>query len=232
MAHAIQVSLANAVQSHETTSEQYKQLMARLKQSDSLLATLTAAELNITHLLLCDAAAVTRNGEVASTEGKLDYLALRLVEDLHAAEDQEQVLIHREADGREMREDDSFCSVLAARFSPSEAGWLLWFRKQDTGSGEQASWTDADIAIAQRLRIELLEICLAQATQAQEAHAQAARRLAHDLSTPLQTLDMSASMLKVQGERNIDLKQHMVDAVAKLRQKVEQVRQLGRGKLP
>lgn len=231
MAQAIQVNLVNAVRVHDT-SPQYRQLVDRLRQNDNLLAALTAADLNIANLLPCEAAAVTRNGEAASTAGELDYLALQLAETLLDTGDQEQVCIQRAAEGREAREDDTFCSVLAVRFSPSEAGWLLWFRKQDASSGDQTRWTDADIAIAQRLRVDLLEICLAQATAAREAHTQAVRRLAHDLSTPLQTLDMSASMLKVQDERNTDLKQHMVDAIAQLRQRVEQVQQLGRGKLP
>ena len=232
MAHAIRVNLANAAQGHEMTSQLYERLVANLRRSDNLLATLTATDLNIANLLPCEAAAVTRNGEAASTGGELDYRALQLAETLQDTDDQEQTCIQREADGRAMGEDDRFCNVLAVRFSPSEAGWLFWFRKQDAASDDQASWTDADIAIAQRLRIDLLEVCFAHATKARQAHTQAVRQLAHDLSTPLQTLDMSASMLKVQGERNIDLKQHIVDAVAQLRQKVEQVQQLGQGKLP
>lgn len=232
MAQAIQVSLADAVRGHGTTSRQYRQIVQNLRQADNILSALTASDLNIAQLVLCEAAAVTRNGEVASTSGELDYLALQLAEKLDDAEDQDQICVQREADGRAAREEDTFCSVLAVRFSPSERGWLFWFRKQDAASGEQPGWTEADIATAQRLRIDLLEICLAQATEWRQAHTQVARRLAHDLSTPLQTLDMSSSMLKVEDERNVDLKRHILDAVVQLRQRVEQLQQLGQGKLP
>ncbi|WP_150303373.1 phytochrome family protein [Pseudomonas saliphila] len=232
MAQAIQVTLANGVLAHGTASEQHKQMVRRLRQADNLLAALTASDLNIASLVSCEAAAVTRNGEAASTGGELDYLALQLAENLDDAEDQDQVGIQREADGRAAREEDTYCNVLAVRFSPSERGWLFWFRKQGAASAKQPGWTEADIVTAQRLRIDLLEICLAQATEWRQAHTQAARRLAHDLSTPLQTLDMSSSMLKVEDERNIDLQRHILDAVAQLRQRVEQLRQLGRGKLP
>lgn len=232
MAQAIQVTLANAVRVHDTISWQYKQMVQSLRQADNILSALTAADLNIAQLVPCEAAAVTRNGEVASTSGELDYLALQLAENLDDAEDQHRILVPREADGRAAREDDTFCSVLAVCFSPSERGWLFWFRKQNAASAEQSGWTETDIATAQRLRIDLLELCLAQATEWRQAHTQVARRLAHDLSTPLQTLDMSSSMLKVQDERNVDLKRHILDAVVQLRQQVEQLQQLGRGKLP
>lgn len=235
MAHAIQVELANAVRGHEPITQQYTQLVQNLQQGDDILTALTAAESNIAQLLPCEAAAVTRNGEVASIGGELDYLALQLadkLEHLEAADDQHQICIQREADGRAARDEDGFCSVLAVRFSPSEHGWLFWFRKQDAASGEASGWSDADIATAQRLRVDLLEICLARATEWREAHTQVARRLAHDFSTPLQTLDMSSSMLKVEDERNVDLKRHILNAVTQLRQRVEQLRQLGRGKLP
>lgn len=229
MAQTIHVALPDADRTPALTPDRLDRLVERISVGDSLLSDLSAPELNISHLLPCDGAAVTLGGAVRSLGEPVDRLALLLSKELQDNPASEVDLTHQvpPAPGA-VGEAVRYQTVLAVRFNRSEAGWLFWFRRRDADAWQGEPWSETDMAVAQRLRVELLEISLVQATQANRVQHRIIRKLAHDLSNPLQSISMSTSLLQAEGKRNLDLRQHISGATAKLHDLVAEVRDMDR----
>lgn len=228
MAQTIHVALPDADRTPEPTQARFDRLLEHVSHGDNLLAELTAPGLNISHLIACDGAAVTLGGAVRSLGERVDRLALHLSEELQDNPASEVYLTQQWRPAQAAEPDAvRYQSILAVRFNRSEAGWLFWFRKRDV-AWRPEPWSESDTAIAQRLRVELLEICLAQATQTSRVQHRLIRKMTHDLSNPLQSISMSASLLQAEGKRNLDLRKRITGATAKLHALVADVREMDR----
>ena len=118
----------------------------------------------------------------------------------------------------------SHVHVLAVHFCPPEDGWLLWFR--DAPAKPETAWSDTDLATVTALRADLLEACLHRATLTNRVQQRLISRLGHDLCNPLQSITMSAGLLRPQGERDTELTRHIVAAGKKMDRLLAQVRDL------
>lgn len=228
MAQTIHVALPDAERTQEPVQARFDQLLEHVSLGDNLLTELTAPGLNISHLISCDGAAATLGGAVRSLGERVDRLALHLSEELQDNPASEVYLTQQWRPAQTAEPDAvRYQSILAVRFNRSEAGWLFWFRRRDAARRPDP-WSESDMTIAQRLRVELLEKCLAQATQASRVQHRLIRKMTHDLSNPLQSISMSASLLQAEGKRNLDLRKHITGATAKLHELVAEVREMDR----
>lgn len=114
--------------------------------------------------------------------------------------------------------------VLAIHFCPPEDGWLVWFR--DSRVTRDDAWSEADLAMATTLRADLLEACLQRSALANRVQQRLISRLGHDLCNPLQSITMSAGLLRPQGERDSELTRHIIAAGKKMDRLLAQVRDL------
>lgn len=101
---------------------------------------------------------------------------------------------------------------------------MLWFRSEQ--ASQRAPWTDADISAVAVLRADLLEACLQRAALASRVQQRLISTLGHDLCNPLQSITMSAALLRPQSQRDIDLSRHIMTAGKKMERLLGQVRDL------
>ncbi len=106
-------------------------------------------------------------------------------------------------------------AVLAIRFNPAEAGWLIWFHVEGAGDTRQ-TWSHDDIALAERVRTQLMERCLESVFHNLSAQHQLISALGHNLLNPLQAISMSSLLLRQASERNLDLRKHIAASSSKM----------------
>lgn len=188
-------------------------LLLAVREAESLQEALTHPQLNLAGLIACDAAAIVINQEATSLRGDCEHLALDMLSTLHEAA--ESGIYH--SDMKQTATSDTV-ALLAIRFCPPEEGWVIWFR-----SG-QSTWADADISAAAALRVDLLEACLQRAALACRVQQQLISTLGHDLCNPLQSITMSAALLRPQTQRDADLSRHILTAGKKMERLLSQVR--------
>ena len=70
-------------------------------------------------------------------------------------------------------------------------------------------WTGIDLSIAEKLRTELVELCLNRAGEIDRMRQRLIAVLGHDLRNPLQSISMAAAMLSSSDVRNAELRQHI-----------------------
>ncbi|MFT6430899.1 MAG: light-regulated signal transduction histidine kinase (bacteriophytochrome) [Halopseudomonas sp.] len=191
------------------------ELVLAVNEADNLLDALSNSQLDLAGLVTCDASAVIVNQAVVSLRGDCESLALEILNTLHKADD--SGVFHS---NHVQTKISSGAGVLAIRFCPPEDGWLLWFRK------DQQHWIESDIGIAATLRADLLAACLQRATMASRVQQKLISTLAHDLCNPLQSITMSAALLKPQSQRDTDLSRHIIAAGKRLERLIGQVRDL------
>jgi len=75
--------------------------------------------------------------------------------------------------------------------------------------GRSAPWTTADIELGEKLRQELVEICLHRASEVDRMRQRLIATLGHDLRNPLQSISMAASMLRSGDDRSNELRDHI-----------------------
>ncbi|WPP01468.1 GAF domain-containing protein [Pseudomonas sp. HR96] len=101
------------------------------RDSEDLLAALTAGAVNITTLLPCDGAAVALAGRIQSLDGEFDDLARSIMERLEVDPDLELYHTEQWAHTDASSPDTQYCGVLAVRFHRQEGGWVFWFRREE-----------------------------------------------------------------------------------------------------
>lgn len=188
-------------------------LMLAVHEAESLQEALTHPQLNLAGLVACDAAAIVFNQEATSLRGDCEQLALDTLNTLH--ETAESGIYH--SDMMQPPTSDTV-ALLAIRFCPPEDGWVIWFR-----SG-QSTWADAEISAAAALRADLLEACLHRAALACRIQQRLLSTLGHDLCNPLQSITMSAALLRPQSQRDTDLSRHIMTAGKKMERLLRQIR--------
>jgi light-regulated signal transduction histidine kinase (bacteriophytochrome) len=191
------------------------ELMLAVHEADNLLDALSNPQLDLADLVPCDAFAVIVNQAVGSVRGDCESLALEMLKKLHEADD--SGLVHTD---HLQPETTDAVAVLAIRFCPPEDGWLLWFRT------DHQQWPESDIGVVATLRADLLEACLQRSAMASRMQQKLIATLAHDLCNPLQSITMSAALLKPQSPRDTDLTRHIIAAGKKLERLIGQVRDL------
>lgn len=107
-------------------SERRVALVRQVRESEDIVASLAAPELNIASILSCDGAAVMLAGRQQSLRGDFARLAARVVSVLDGREED---IFHTDRwDHGDGDEDGRYCGVMAVRFHRQESGWILWFR--------------------------------------------------------------------------------------------------------
>ncbi len=190
-------------------------LMLAVQEADNVLEALSNPQLNLAGWVTCDAAAIVMNQDVASLLGECENQALTILGRLHQAADSG---LYPTDGAQPVTSNDG---VLAIRFCPPEEGWILWFRES-----QDARWSDAEVSRAATLRADLLEACLQRATMVSLMQQRLISTLGHDLCNPLQSITMSAALLRPQSQRDTDLGQHIIAAGKKMSRLLGQVRDL------
>lgn len=203
-----------------------EKLIEGVTAGDDLLTELTAGKVNIAGLMPCDGAVSTLGGQVRSLGEATDQLALRLVDELRNNLACELYFTHAWEEDRDGQVQEAFLSVLAVRFNPSEDGWLFWLRKLPRENQVRAPWSDVELALVQHLRVALLQVSLTHASRTSKVQSRLIRRMAHDLSNPLQSISMSASLLRPEDDRSRQLRGQISDASARLNELIVELREL------
>lgn len=190
-------------------------LLLAVQGPERLLDSLANPQLDLATAVSCDAAAIVVRQEAVSLSGDCEHRALKTLAKLH--EGSATGVYHSPAQQADP-------GVLAVCFCPPEDGWLLWFR--DTPPEGNGGWQDADIAAATTLRALLLEACLQRAAMTNRVQQRLIARLGHDLSNPLQSISMSAALLRPQSERDTELSRLIIGAAKKMDRLLAQVRDL------
>ncbi|WP_373184623.1 sensor histidine kinase [Halopseudomonas sp.] len=186
-----------------------------------MLECLGNPQLGLARAICCDAAAIVVNHEAVSLEGDCDHQALKILAQM--PQTMTSGIYRCDVQRAETVED---AHVLAVCFCPPEDGWLFWFR--DEQKGQKLCWSDAEVAAAAALRADLLEACLMRATTANRVQQSLICRLGHDLSNPLQSITMSAALLRPQSTRDTELSQLIMAGGKKMERLISQIRDLNR----
>ncbi|WP_339843889.1 ATP-binding protein [uncultured Halopseudomonas sp.] len=194
-------------------------LLLAVQAQERLIECLSNSQLSFEETVVCDAAAIIVNQEVISLQGDCELRALKALSSLHEA-----AITGVYYSGLQEQVDGDLEGVLAICFCPPEDGWLLWFR--DGQTSQKDGWSDADIAATTSLRGDLLEACLQRAAMTSRVQQSLIARLGHDLSNPLQSLTMSAALLRPQSERDIEMTKHIIAAGKKMDRMLAQIRDL------
>ncbi|MFN3581250.1 MAG: ATP-binding protein [Pseudomonas sp.] len=197
-------------------------LVKQLRTPKELLEGLCDPELNIAHLLTCEGAAATLQGSLRTLGNCTEAFARQLLEQVNATSNDDastQVMVFTS-------EYQAPLSVLALPFSRSESGWLFWLRNQQADT--DAVWSQADKRIAMYLRHELMEVALERALGMGAVLRRLISTLGHSLCNPLQSISMSAALLKPQDKRSIELREHISVASEKMEQQINQALDMNR----
>lgn len=194
-------------------------LSLALQGPDSLLECLSNPQLELATAIPCSAAAVAVNGEVVSLRGDCEHQALKLLPGLD--EKGMPGIYHSDT---QLVEKTQETGVLAISFCPPEKGWLLWFR--DAQKAKASCWSAADITAAAELRADMLEASLQREAMATRVQQSLITRLGHDLSNPLQSITMSAALLRPQSQRDSELSKLILAAGKKMERLLAQIRDL------
>ena len=197
-------------------------LLEQLRAVEDPISALCSSVQDIASLMDCDGAAVIVNGHVHPLEPAQKAWLLPLAEKLQtiSATQAGQIPVFQLT--LEMEADISH-SVLAMRFNRSEGGWLLWLRH-----GTGAHWSADDLDTAGLLRTELLEILLEQAQGMSTLQRRLISSIGHGLCNPLQSISMSAALLKAQDQRSVELRSHISLASESMERQIRQMLEINR----
>lgn len=228
MDHGINMpdTLSSAQRSLEN-AERLSTLLTQLSRSHDLLGALCEPELNIADLLHCDGAAVSLGDDIRLLEdGRLLNVDLSSTRKLINQLQQQPRQSCYEVDWQNPIQGDAASStkVLALPFDRLGNGWLLWFRSAETAQ----AWNASELHLAETLRCELLEISLDQARAFGAKQRRLISTLGHGLCNPLQSISMSAALLKPHDQRSTDLREHINVASESMLQQIQRVLEVNR----
>ncbi|KKO06652.1 hypothetical protein LCGC14_0064600 [marine sediment metagenome] len=210
----------------EQTQPAYRTLMTQLRNSQDLFSALTGQTITIASLLQCDGALMILDGQSASLGIANDSLTESLAEDLQHQIEQGMYFTNQWRHAKAGQGAPH--AVLAVRFNTEACGWIAWFRRNTTGRGHTQPWRERDIYLAEQLRTDLLDHCLARATQQSRVQHRLITQFTHSLCNPLQSISMSASLLQAENERNTNLQRNIISSSAKMEKMIDQVREANR----
>jgi len=95
--------------------------------------------------------------------------------------------------------------------------------------GDRAcAWSAAELSIAEKLRGELVEICLNRAAEIDHMRQRLIAVLGHDLRNPLQSISMAASMLSSSDTRSAELRKHITYSSGRMERLISQILEMSR----
>ncbi|QRY79824.1 GAF domain-containing protein [Pseudomonas sp. PDNC002] len=94
--------------------------------------------------------------------------------------------------------------------------------------GRSMPWTGIDLSIAEKLRMELVELCLNRAGEIDRMRQRLIAVLGHDLRNPLQSISMAAAMLSSSDVRNAELRQHITYSSSRMERLISQILEMSR----
>jgi light-regulated signal transduction histidine kinase (bacteriophytochrome) len=94
--------------------------------------------------------------------------------------------------------------------------------------GRSPSWTDTEIEIAEKLRRDLVELCLSRASEIDGMRQRLIAMLGHDLRNPLQSISMAAAMLSSSEIRDTELRKHISHSSGRMERLISQILEMSR----
>ena len=94
--------------------------------------------------------------------------------------------------------------------------------------GTSAPWSADEIAMAARLRSDMVELCLNRAGEIDRMRQRLIATLGHDLRTPLQSISMAASMLADHSGRTGELREHINYSSSRMERLISQILEMSR----
>lgn len=94
--------------------------------------------------------------------------------------------------------------------------------------GHSPSWTDTEIEIAEKLRRDLVELCLSRASEIDGMRQRLIAMLGHDLRNPLQSISMAAAMLSSSEIRDTELRKHISHSSGRMERLISQILEMSR----
>lgn len=94
--------------------------------------------------------------------------------------------------------------------------------------GHSTPWSETDLAIAEKLRLDLMELCLNHAAEVDRMRQRLIAVLGHDLRNPLQSISMAAALLSSSDTRTTELRQHISASSSRMERLVSQVLDMSR----
>jgi chemotaxis family two-component system sensor kinase Cph1 len=90
------------------------------------------------------------------------------------------------------------------------------------------AWSASELAIAEKLRGELVEICLNRAAEIDHMRQRLIAMLGHDLRNPLQSISMAASMMSSSDTRSAELRKHITYSSGRMERLINQILEMSR----
>lgn len=94
--------------------------------------------------------------------------------------------------------------------------------------GHSTPWSETDLAIAEKLRLDLMELCLNHAAEVDRMRQRLIAVLGHDLRNPLQSISMAAALLSSSDTRTTELRQHISASSSRMERLVSQILDMSR----
>ncbi|UAW99367.1 GAF domain-containing protein [Halopseudomonas nanhaiensis] len=94
--------------------------------------------------------------------------------------------------------------------------------------GTSAPWSAGDLAMAGRLRTDMVELCLNRAGEIDRMRQRLIATLGHDLRTPLQSISMAASLLSNDSGRTGELREHINYSSSRMERLISQILEMSR----
>lgn len=218
-----------STQPTDANTQKLGRLISQLKHSHDLVAALCERDLNMADLLSCDGAALSLDGHIRLLEdGRLFDDSADTIRPLITA------LTQMKSQQSSYRLDwqgdlgaagnPAAVKVLALPFDRQSNGWLCWFRSAESAS----DWDAQDLSLAEALRHEMLEISLMHAKAFGAKQRRLISTLGHGLCNPLQSISMSAALLKPHDQRSTDLREHINVASENMLQQIQRVLEVNR----
>ncbi|WP_394241903.1 GAF domain-containing protein [Halopseudomonas laoshanensis] len=111
-----------------------------------------------------------------------------------------------------------------ARLTP-RGSFEAW---EEVVRGRSAPWTEQDFSVAEKLRLELLELCLNRAAEIDRMRQRLIATLGHDLRNPLQSISMAAALLKSSDVRSVELREHITYSSSRMERLISQILEMSR----
>lgn len=101
---------------------------------------------------------------------------------------------------------------------------------EEVVKGRSAPWTEQEVGLAEKLRLELLELCLNRAAEIDRMRQRLIATLGHDLRNPLQSISMAAALLQPNNDdvRNVELREHITYSSSRMERLINQILEMSR----
>jgi light-regulated signal transduction histidine kinase (bacteriophytochrome) len=232
-----------------------QELMRPVRSAEEIAIAL--ADERLAALLPCDGAAVVQGQRCVSVGGDFDDLARAVVQQLAAREvrdlyhterwessaagypgvlaicfhpaAQEWVLWFRREQVENVRwagkpEKSVTVGPSGPRLTP-RGSFDVW---EQVVRGAASPWSSTDIAVAERLRGELVDLGLQRAAETDRMRQRLFTILGHDLRNPLQSIAMAAAMLRSDDVRSGELRQHIRFSTKRMERMISQMLEMSR----